>query len=130
MEYPISGIFGLNLDLQEESDMHVATWLNRHRITIGVHLDGHNAGSHPGIWSHTPVLRAVHYRYMSSLMASGVSHYVTDSIVVPPELSNRFGEKMMLLPGPYLPNMLRENSYGFSKVVCKRNWLSSLQFLI
>jgi predicted O-linked N-acetylglucosamine transferase (SPINDLY family) len=93
------------IDVRNKSDEQVANIARRLRIDIAVDLAGHTGIGRSMIFG----LRAAPIQinfigYPGSMGADYIDYLIADSTVIPPSCFDHFSEKIVHLPGSYLPN--------------------------
>ena len=85
-------------------DKAVATRIAALNIDILVQLDGHTEDARPGIAAFRPAPLQVSYLgYPGTTGAPHIDYLIADKIVAPPEHQPFYSEKLVWLPGCYLP---------------------------
>lgn len=86
-------------DARNQSDREVAALLRRQEIDIAVDLGGSTNGARPWVLAHRPC--PVQAKYMGHPGTSGsgfIDYIIADHVVVPPDQSRFFSEKIAALP--------------------------------
>lgn len=93
------------LDVRDRSDAEIAALARGLGVHIAVDLKSVTQGARPGIFAHRAAPIQVNYLGYPGTMAAGyIDYLIADRIVVPPELSPYYAEKIVRLPGSYQPN--------------------------
>jgi len=107
------------IDVSQRSDIEVASMARELGIDIAVDLGGYTLQSRTGIFALRAAPAQVSFiGYPGSMGADYIDYLIADSTVIPPSCFDHFSEKIVHLPGSYLPNdSTREVAEtGFSRV--------------
>ncbi len=99
------------IDVREMDNRAAAKTLNDLDIDIAVDLGGHTKDSRPGLLAYRPARVQVNYLgYPGTMGASHIDYLIGDTIVTPREHAPYYTEKLVQLPGCYLPSTPRPSS--------------------
>lgn len=92
------------IDVRETADRDVASLIAKYEIDILVDLTGHAADGRPGVlaWRGAPV-QASYLGYSSTMGADYVDYILADRHIVPSTDQPYYAEKLVHLPGCFLP---------------------------
>jgi predicted O-linked N-acetylglucosamine transferase (SPINDLY family) len=91
-------------DVRLESDIEVARRLNAGEIDIVVDLMGHTADARPAILAHRAAPIQVNWLgFPGTSGAPFIDYIIADSFVIPDHARASYSEKVVTLPGCYLP---------------------------
>lgn len=89
----------------DDSDASVAAQLRAAEIDIVVDLTGHTAGRRYGILARRPAPVHVNFLgYTGTMGADHIDYIIADSLAIPEEMERHYSERIVRLPGTYLPN--------------------------
>ena len=92
------------VDVSEMSDPAVAALLQELGIDIAIDLMGHTAHSRMGIWACHPVPVQVNYLgFAGTTGADYFDYIVADQYVIPEKSQGAYTEKVVYLPGTFMP---------------------------
>ncbi|MBL9152510.1 MAG: tetratricopeptide repeat protein [Verrucomicrobiales bacterium] len=91
------------LSLRELSDAAAARAIAAAGIDILVEITSYLPGGRPGVLARRPGRVQLSYLYPASLGADFIDYFLTDAVVSPPGDEAYFSEKLVRLPGCYLP---------------------------
>ncbi len=100
----LTAAFETFLDAKSWGDARVAQEIRRREIDILVDLMGFTENSRPGIAAQRPAPLQMNYLGFAGTMGSdAVDYLIADPIVIPPGSEGCYSEKIIRLPGCYLP---------------------------
>ena len=103
-------------DLKALNDYDLAARIAALDIDILVHLDGHTQDARPGILALRPAPIQVNYLgYPGTTGADHVDYLIADAVIAPPEHQSHFSEKLVWLPGNYLPPTVRPSGKSLTR---------------
>jgi len=92
------------IGVTERDDLEVATLMRTEEIDIAVELTGFTAGARAGIFARRPAPVQVNYLgYPGTMGGAFMDYLIADSVVIPPSDQIHFSERIVHLPGCYLP---------------------------
>ncbi|HYM18083.1 MAG TPA: tetratricopeptide repeat protein, partial [Micropepsaceae bacterium] len=92
------------LDVREKSDFDIARLIREREIDIAVDLMGFTEGCRPGILAQRPAPVAVNYLgFPGTMGAEYIDYVIADRTVIPGQEETDYAEKLVFLPGAYLP---------------------------
>jgi predicted O-linked N-acetylglucosamine transferase (SPINDLY family) len=101
----LEGSFHRFIDCQDKSDSEVLEAIKDAQIDILVDLAGHTQNSRPSLFTSGPAPIVVNFLgFAGTLGSKELSNYIIADHIVVPEQSNRFfEEKVVRLPGSFMP---------------------------
>ncbi|MBR6976317.1 MAG: tetratricopeptide repeat protein, partial [Ottowia sp.] len=91
-------------DARQMSDAQVAAHMRAAGIDIAIDLMGHTKDARAGIFALRPAPVAVNFLgYPGSSALDFIDYIVADATLIPPELECHYSERVLRLPGCYLP---------------------------
>lgn len=92
------------LDARAMSSEQVARWMRDHEIDVAVDLGGYTADTRSQIFSFRPAPVQVNYLgYPGTMGVDYMDYILADRYVIPPEHMKYYQERVVHLPGTYLP---------------------------
>jgi predicted O-linked N-acetylglucosamine transferase (SPINDLY family) len=92
------------IDVSGKSPAEAAAMLRQEEVDIVVDLNGHTEGARPGILALRPAPLQVNYLgYPGTMGAQYVDYILADAMVIPSQHEPHYSEKVVRLPGCYLP---------------------------
>jgi protein O-GlcNAc transferase len=92
------------IDVGAKSDSAIASLLRQMEIDIAVDLMGYTEGGRPGIFKQRPAPIQVGYLgYPGTTGGDWLDYLIADRVVVPEEQRRSFAERIVYLPGTFLP---------------------------
>lgn len=105
MRQRIAGAFDQFHDVRSASDAAIAAKIADLGCDIVIDLTGPTQGGRTSILTARPAaVQASWLGYAGTNGATFVDYLIADGVVIPPELQPHFAEKIVALPGCYLPN--------------------------
>jgi predicted O-linked N-acetylglucosamine transferase (SPINDLY family) len=96
--------FDVFIDVKAWDDDRIAQEIRRREIDILVDLMGYTENSRPGIAAQRPAPLQMNYLGFAGTMGSAAADYlIGDSVVIPQASEGSYSEKIIRLPGCYLP---------------------------
>ena len=93
------------IDAATLSDRAIAALLHEHRIDIAIDLMGHTENARLGIFAHRAApLQVNHFGYPGTDGADFIDYIIGDRIAMPEMLAAHINERIVTLPGCYLPS--------------------------
>jgi len=93
------------LDVADSSDLEIARLARSLEIDIAIDLGGHTADSRPGIFAlRAAPIQAAYLGYPGTLGASFMDYLLADRVVIPDGSRQHYAEKIVYLPGSFMPN--------------------------
>jgi protein O-GlcNAc transferase len=105
MRRRIEAAFDRFIDAQALSDAEIAAMIREMEIDIAIDLNGQAGAARPGILAHRPA--PVQTSYLGNCGTMGVpfiDYIIADPIVIPPDQSCYYAEKVVYLPNSYQCN--------------------------
>jgi predicted O-linked N-acetylglucosamine transferase (SPINDLY family) len=100
----IRAAVGQFMDVTFKDDLEIATLMRSLEIDIAVDLTGFTAGARTTIFAHRPAPVQVNYLgYPGTMGAPFIDYLIADSVVIPRSEQAHFSERVVYLPGCYLP---------------------------
>lgn len=97
--------FARFLDVRERSDREVAQLARSLDIDIAVDLNGHTGGSRPMIFAQRAAPVQINFLgYPGTTGAPYMDYLISDEVIIPTDYQSGYSEKVIYLPGSYLPN--------------------------
>jgi predicted O-linked N-acetylglucosamine transferase (SPINDLY family) len=121
MQVRISKAFDRFLDVRERSDVEVAALARDLGIDIAVNLSGMTEHSRSGIFALRAAPIQINYLGYPGTMGAGFMDYlIADSTVVPRAVQGEYAEKIVYLPGSFMPF---DSSYAIAEKTFTREQL-------
>jgi predicted O-linked N-acetylglucosamine transferase (SPINDLY family) len=97
------------IEAGHKSDIELARLLSELQIDIAVDLAGYTSGGRTAALRHRPAPIAVNWLgYPGTTGASYVDYIIADPVLIPPGDESLFTEKIVRLPGTYMPRDTKE----------------------
>jgi predicted O-linked N-acetylglucosamine transferase (SPINDLY family) len=101
----LKGTFERFIDVRGRGDREIATLLRDLEIDIAVDLNGFTGDARPNIFAARPAPVQVNYLgYAGTLGSSYWDYIIADETVIPPGAQGDYAEKVVYLPGSFMPN--------------------------
>jgi predicted O-linked N-acetylglucosamine transferase (SPINDLY family) len=92
-------------DVQDKSDLEIATLARNLEIDIAIDLKGFTEGARTGIFALRPAPVQVNYLgYPGTMGAEYIDYLIADTIIIPEEYKRYYSEKIIYLPNSYQVN--------------------------
>jgi predicted O-linked N-acetylglucosamine transferase (SPINDLY family) len=96
--------FGRFIDVREMTDRTIADLMVKLEIDIAVDLAGYTGGGRPGVLALRPAPVQVNFLgYAGTMGADFIDYLIADDFVIPPEAADCYAERIVRLPGSFLP---------------------------
>jgi predicted O-linked N-acetylglucosamine transferase (SPINDLY family) len=90
------------------SDADIVALLRERRIDVAVDLAGYTLGGRPGLFaSRVAPIQVSHLGFPATTGASFYDYILADRVVIPPDASGRYSERVVHLPDCFQPNDAR-----------------------
>ena len=104
------------IDVNGLDDAAIADRIAELGIDIAIDLDGHTKDARPGILSLRPATAQAQYLgYPGTMGAPHIDYLIADAIIAPPTHQQFYSEKLLILPGCYLPGTSRPSGKTLSR---------------
>jgi protein O-GlcNAc transferase len=113
MRKRLEAAFDRFIDVQGTGSEEAAKLIREHEIDIAIDLNGYTFGHRAGILAARPApIQALFLGYAGTIGADWIDYIIADRVVAPPESVEFFTEKIVHLPGCYLPNDSKRPDLG------------------
>jgi len=104
MRRRLAGAFDRFIEVNEKTDLEVASMMRDMEVDIAVDLMGYTGDCRPGIFAHRPAPIQVNYLgFPGTMGAAFIDYILADPIVIPESDRDFFSESIVHLPDSYLP---------------------------
>jgi protein O-GlcNAc transferase len=113
MRKRLEAAFDHFIDVQGMASDAVSKLIREHEIDIAIDLNGYTFGHRASILAARPApIQALFLGYAGTMGADWIDYVIADPIVAPPESAEFFTERIVHLPGCYLPNDSKRPELG------------------
>jgi protein O-GlcNAc transferase len=92
------------LDCEDKTSIEIARLMRAMEIDIAIDLSGYTSGSRLDILSHRPApIQMTYLGFPGGLGTDYIDYIIADRVTIPEELQSAYKEKVLYLPGCYLP---------------------------